>query len=91
MYLILVIFIIVVGYYYWESLKSMFEIFNVMTTPVFNTINPWFMSLLFINIICFIFLRWLYNQRINTVGNKGSMGNQGFPGYTGSNCILPCK
>lgn len=91
MYFIITIFLIIVLYYYWDSIKSMFDIFNTTATPSFKIINPWFMSLLLINIICFVFLLWLYNSKKYKIGVKGSVGNKGFMGYKGSNCNLPCS
>ncbi len=91
MYFIIVIFIIVVGYYYWDTLKSMIDIFNTTSTPSFTIINPWVIGLFFINIICFIFLMYLYQSRKNMPGIKGSMGSKGFTGYQGADCKLPCN
>jgi len=91
MYFIIFVFTIVVIFYYWDALYEMFAIFNTMSTPSFNIINPWFIGLLVINILCFIFLRWLYYNRKNAIGKIGNSGDQGLPGYTGSECKLPCK
>lgn len=91
MYFIITIFIIIVGYYYWDAIISMFDIFNTTSTPSFKIINPWFISLLLINVICFIFLFYLYQSRKNTPGIKGSIGSKGFTGYQGADCKLPCN
>ena len=91
MYFLITIFIIIVGYYYWDAIKSMFNIFNTTATPSFKIINPWFVALLLINIIALASLLWFYNSRKYKEGIKGNVGPKGFTGYKGENCSLPCS
>ena len=90
MLLIITIFTLVVLFYYWDAIKGMLQFFNTTQTPAFSLINPWFLSLLFINLIVLTFQVWFYYSKVNSNGQQGSPGIVGFPGYEGSPCTVAC-
>lgn len=91
MYFILVVLIIVVLFYYWDIIRSMFDfLYSNYNTPAFSIVNPWFLSLLILNIIILIFQLVFYYSKKGETGDKGIMGKQGFSGVDGTPCTVSC-
>ena len=56
--------------------------------PSFKIGNIWFISLLIINISVIIFIYTFYYYKSNEVGKLGFVGDKGFTGKSGDNCVI---
>jgi multisubunit Na+/H+ antiporter MnhB subunit len=90
MLLIIGTLILVALFYYWETIKGITTFLKTYDTPAFSMLNPWFLSILLLNLIILAFQYWFYKDRSQALGNKGAAGPTGFPGTDGTPCTISC-
>lgn len=89
MYIIFGALILILVFFFWDSIISML---NIMKKGNIESGYTWFFSLLIINIVILSFIIGFYYYKNKLEGKIGKTGEKGFPGEIGSDSFLeiPC-
>ena len=89
MYLIFGTVIVLLIFFFGNTVFSIIKTFATNTNPSVSIGNIWFVGLLIINITIIIFIYTFYYYKSTSIGKDGPTGDKGFTGYIGEPCTIP--
>lgn len=88
MYIIITTLIILIIFYFAETIVSMITKISTKSTSGQQIGTMWFVGLLIVNIAVIGFIYGFYYYKLSIPGNKGAAGLRGFPGIPGDDCKM---
>ena len=88
MYLILGTVLVVIVILFWNIIYTVITKYTSGLSSSGQIGNIWFVGLLIINIAVIIFIYGFYSYKINAKGLAGKVGEPGFVGYNGDECVI---